>query len=106
MDGDYTDFCGFCGIALTVLEVSADLECNLIDYTEHNKGIVQISLCEDCKLKMMEIQFGGMSPALIKRAELDRLHNEEKNPPKYIMNAKKWKGRDDEDGGVKTVHPP
>jgi hypothetical protein len=105
MDGDYDDFCGFCGIALHPKEVAADLECTLIDYIEHNKGMTQISLCSECKDRLMEIQMGGIVPALAKRAELDRINNEQAKPPKYRMNAKK-KDKDDEDGGIRPVLPP
>lgn len=105
MDGDYDDFCGFCGIALTAKEVAADLECSLVDYIEHNRGMTQISLCIECKNRFMEIQLGGLAPAQVKRAELDRLHNEEKKSPKYVMNAKK-KDKDDESGGIRPVLPP
>jgi hypothetical protein len=106
MEGDYEDFCGFCGIALTNLEVAADLECTLIDYIEHSKGLTQISLCQECKDRLLGIQVGGLAPALIKRAELDRINNEQKKPPKYTMNPKKKDKDDDGGGGVRPVLPP
>jgi len=94
---DFTDYCSLCGIALTNFEVTADIQGNLILFDEKTTGSIQMSLCADCKNKVLEIALGGLNAAIQRRLNIDNApHSHTK-----VKRTKKVTFKDDEgDGGA------
>lgn len=97
---DFKDYCSVCGLALTEFEVTADIQGNLVLFDEKTTGSIQMTLCADCKNKIVETSLGGLDRAIIRRLDID-------NSLGRVVRTKRRKDKDDEgDGGVKSVLPP
>jgi hypothetical protein len=115
---DFVDFCGICGMALTQYEITAEINGGVVLYDEKKTGNIQLTLCADCKNRIMETSLAGLNAAIVKRLEIDnsltvnlkkvrRPKTEtKKTQKKFINDRDDDEDKDDGSGGVKAILPP
>lgn len=100
--GEFADFCGICGIALTQYEVAGVLSGTYINYDIRDRGSLELVFCSDCQNKLLEIVKGDMSAAVNKRLAIEgQTHGRTK--------LRRQKDKDKEDGssgGEVPIVPP
>ena len=107
---DFSDYCSVCGLALTQYEITADIQGNLVLFDEKTTGSIQITLCADCKNKLLEYSVGGLDAAINRRLGIDERNavNVRRTRAKTKVKSRKKDGKDDKDdgsGGVKPLLP-
>ncbi len=102
---DFTDYCSYCGMALTQYEITADIQGNLVLFDEKTTGSIQMTLCSDCKNKLMEITLGGIEAAIHRRMEIDNVNRTKsgKRVRAKLVKKKKDDESEDESGGVRPL---
>ena len=50
----YVDYCSICGFALTLEQVAASLEGQIIDFSTKDKGVFNIVICNECRENFFE----------------------------------------------------
>jgi hypothetical protein len=99
---DFKDYCSFCGMAITQVEMAADIQGNLVLFDEKTTGSIQMTLCADCKNKLMEFATAGLEGAIQRRLGIDNTISKVKK-----TRARRHKNDDEDDtGGVSAVLPP
>jgi hypothetical protein len=64
-DRTLTDYCSFCGFAITDFERGCIMYGEFVD-KQLNRGILNITLCNECWARVYEIEQGGMPLATAK----------------------------------------
>ena len=101
---DFSDFCSFCGFALVKSEIAADIQGNLVLFDEKTTGSCQITLCQECKDRLVFNSVAGLNAAIIKRLDIDNSIVSKIDRKRKTVHKKKR--RDDDEGGQSAVLPP
>ena len=101
---DFKDFCSFCGFALLPHEISADIQGNLVLFEERTTGSCQITLCQECKDRILLTAAAGMDAAILKRLDID--NSMQTKVTRTRKNRRRKDDDEDKSGGVSSVLPP
>ena len=99
--GEFADFCGICGIALTQYEVAGVLSGTYINYDIRQNGSLELVFCSDCQNKLLEIVAGDMGAAVNKRLAIE---NQTRGRTK-LKRSERDKDRDGSGGEIPIVPP-